>query len=321
MDVFNQRMQKRMCSSRARSPLQALQMVIAIVLGSYGAHQPPAIAAPPAIAQASTAADAVSSCRPAALSQLLSHTVTSGETLESVATVYGLLPVTVMGMNPALSSNQLTPGTTLRIPPFNGIEIRVPAAASWQDLASTYQVRADILFEVNGCTNDVPERIFIPGVNWFPGVEDAISSPQPEADTDSLTGYPLSNQAEILSGYGWQTHPERDELVFSSGILLQADPGDRVLTPGDGTVAFVGEDDVLGPLIVINHAQGLQTRYAWIESSVVQVGDRVKAGQTIAAVMPNADNTAVLYFEVRSNSDLGWVARNPGDYIPDLAVR
>lgn len=310
-----------MCSSQFLDPYRIIRIVIAISLGGLAWHQSLAAARPAVMAQAPSAADAASTCRPAALTQIVFHTVAAGETLTSVAAAYDLMPVTLIGMNPTLSSNQLTSGTTLRVPPFNGIEVRVPAATSWQDLASTYQIRADILFEVNGCPRDVPESVFVPGVNWFPGIEAAISARQTEADTDALTGYPLSKPAEIVSSYGWQPHPERDELVFSSGILLQADRDDQVLTPGDGVVAFVGEDDVLGPLIVINHDQGLQTRYARIESPQVQPGDRVQAGQAIAGAMPSSAGTTLLYFEVRSNSELGWVARDPGEYIPDLAVR
>ena len=71
---------------------------------------------------------------------------------------------------------------------------------------------------------------------------------------------------------------------------------------------------------MINHAEGLQTRYALVTAPKVSTGDQVVMGQEVATAMATGEE-AVLYFEVRINSDLGWVARDPGDYIPELAVR
>ena len=269
-----------------------------------------------------TAEDAgtIGLCPSPALSQLQSHTVASGDTLENIAAAYNLLPITILGMNPAIQPESLTPGTTLRIPPFNGIEVNVTAGQTWQDLAVSYQSRADVLFEVNGCPDTVPDRIFIPGVNWFPGIESSSNESSGTADTDPLTGYPLSQPASILTGFGWQTRPDRDELFFSSGVTLETDNGMSVLATGDGTVAYVGQEEARGTLIVINHAEGLQTRYALVTAPKVSTGDQVVMGQEVATAMATGEE-AVLYFEVRINSDLGWVARDPGDYIPELAVR
>lgn len=293
-----------------------------MVIGTLGTwlHSPPVAASVTFTAQStSEEADSSNLCPAPALSRVQSHSVSAGETLESIAAAYTLLPVTVIAMNPAIQSTPLVPGLTLRIPPFNGIEVNVPAGQTWQDLATTYRIRADILFEVNGCPAAVPTRIFVPGVNWLLAT-DAPATANASTE-DPLTGYPLSTAASIVSNFGWQPHPERDELVFRSGITLQGDEGATVLAVGDGTVAFMGDDDDLGTLIVINHAAGFQTRYASITDPQVQTGDTIRAGQAIATAVTSAEAAAVLYFEVRTNSALGWVARDPGDYLPDLAVR
>ncbi|MDA0865339.1 MAG: M23 family metallopeptidase, partial [Cyanobacteria bacterium] len=100
-------------------------------------------------------------------------------------------------------------------------------------------------------------------------------------------------------------------------------PGAAVLAAGAGTVAYADVHETLGLLVVINHEQGLQTRYANLSDLQVTAGDRVAAGDQIAAVLadPMGEIPPSLYFEVRRNSDLGWVAQNPGNYIPALAVR
>jgi murein DD-endopeptidase MepM/ murein hydrolase activator NlpD len=257
-------------------------------------------------------------CPAPALERVQAHQVVSGETVESLANQYGLLPTTVRLMNPALTGNALSPGQTVRIPPFNGLEVTPPADSTWQTLASTYQVRADVLFEINGCSVTVPQRVFIPGVSGLPGT---ASSPNPAADP--LDGYPLAELADLLVSFGWQPHPEEDRLIFNSGVVLAATPAQAVLAAGPGTVAYAGTHETLGLLVVINHDQGLQTRYANLTDLQVAAGDQVSSGEAIAAILadPMDERPSSLYFEVRSNSDLGWVARNPGDYIPALAVR
>jgi murein DD-endopeptidase MepM/ murein hydrolase activator NlpD len=258
-------------------------------------------------------------CPSPALSRMQTHAVTAGETLESIAAQYTLMPLTILALNPTVQGNTLAPGTQLRIPPFNGIEVTVSPGQTWQDLATLYRVRADVLFEINGCPETLPSRIFVPGVS---GLLESASTPTAETtDADPLTGYPLAEPGAIVGNYGWQTHPDRDELVFSSGITLETNPGVVVRAVGAGTVAYVGEEEGLGNLIVINHAQGFQTRYAGVRNPYVSPGESVQANQTLGTPTTIGEDTASLYFEVRQNSSLGWVARDPGDFIPALAVK
>lgn len=275
-----------------------------------------------ALAQAPEAASSAALCPEPALSRVQTHTAAAGETLESIAADYGLLAPTLVGFNPETAAGNLPPGIELKIPPFNGIAVSVPEGSTWQDLANAYQVRADVLFEVNGCPQSVPERIFVPGVTWFSEVDE----PAAEGDTtsDPLDGYPLAEPATITRSFGWRSDAELNELVFSSGIVLETLPATTVLAVGAGTVAYAGSHEDLGALVVINHAQGFQTRYANLGDITVSVGDRVDVGRAIATVAeadaPETDGS-FLYFEVRTNSDLGWIARDPGRYIPELAIR
>ncbi|MFM7326240.1 MAG: peptidoglycan DD-metalloendopeptidase family protein, partial [Nodosilinea sp.] len=81
-----------------------------------------------------------------------------------------------------------------------------------------------------------------------------------------------------------------------------------------------GTDPVYGPLVVVNHAQGLQTRYASIANLTVKVGQRLRQGDRLALVAPSAtDQPTFLYFEVRLNSAMGWVAQDPADFVAGMA--
>jgi murein DD-endopeptidase MepM/ murein hydrolase activator NlpD len=260
-------------------------------------------------------------CPAPALDRVQRHTVRSGETLGAIAASYNLLPATLMGMNSAVVNGRVVPGQTLRIPPFNGIEVTVSGGSTWADVAATYQVRADVLFEINGCVATPPRRIFVPGVNWLPGVEQG-TVPASTA-THPLRQYPLADVAPIVISFGWQPHPTEDRLIFNSGVTLATVPGADILAAGPGTVAYVGPHETLGTLVVVNHAQGMQTRYGQVTGVTVAVGDTVTAGTAIAQMPADIapETPAYFYFEVRTNSPLGWVARNPGDYLPELAVQ
>jgi murein DD-endopeptidase MepM/ murein hydrolase activator NlpD len=251
---------------------------------------------------------------PAALDRMRNHTVASSDTLASVASNYRLASSTLTSFNPGIGS-QLSPGSTLVIPPFNGRVVSVAAGESWQSLAKQYGSRADLLFEVNGCVADIPSRIFVPTLPDAAGEPVSISRPSNE----QTLVYPLAEFATIVRGYGWQPHPTRDELVFNSGIAFNIVQPNEVLASTEGTVAFAGEQEGYGNLVVINHAQGLQTRYANLSNVSVSVGQAVETGAAIGSVGGGSEST-FLYFEVRTNSASGWIAQDPGKYVPDLGL-
>lgn len=258
-----------------------------------------------------TSPDATASpCPPPALSRLKRHTIAPGETVQSIAQQYNLIPATLMGFNPVLRGGQAPVGRAIVIPPYNGIQVRVPAGWTWQKLATVYNVRADALFEVNGC-QPTPPVAFVPGVNWSPG--------RPANPTVALLqGYPLPAAAQELMGYGWQLHPVRGQVFFHSGVDLLAKVGTPVLSVGAGIVAYTGLQGNYGNLVVVNHPAGKQTRYAQLDRIVVKIGQRVQQGDVLGTVgttgQPDLPDPH-LHFEVRYQSNLGWVAEDPERYV------
>jgi len=267
-----------------------------------------------AIAQA-MAPPATLTCASPALSRLIRHKIAPGETLASIAQQYDLLPTTLMGLNPAVRNGKAPVSTELLIPPYNGIRVELQPKQGWREIAKKYGVRPDVLFEVNGCQPD-PKVIFVPGVNWSPlAAETKAGATEPIGQI--LTSYPLANQVgkpSLLLGYGWGIQPMTGKVGFHSGVDLAAAIATPVLAAGDGIVAFAGNQGAYGKLVVINHPEGLQTRYAQLGTIQVKVGQVVKRGQAIATVGNSgspSSREAHLHFEVRSRSKLGWVADNP----------
>lgn len=287
----------------------------ALLIGSLApaqASQPLRILAQAAPTESS---DRASICPPSALSRMTRHRIAAGETLDAIAAQYELVAPTLLRLNPSLQSS-LPVGTEILVPPFNGIVVSVPSGQSWEQVAERYSSRADVLFEINGCQAVVPGQVFVPGLNW-------LTTSRPASSSDPLKGYPLPEGSDILSAYGWQPDLTAAELVFNTGVTLAAAPGTSVLAVGEGTVAFAGQDSIYGSLVVVNHQQGLQTRYANLGSLVVAQGESVRQGTPLGTVAADSSDSSesFLFFEVRLNSDLGWVAQDPQDYIPALAVR
>lgn len=273
-----------------------------------------AMPAPRSLAQASLSDEAL--CPEAALSRLRRHRIAPGETLTSLAQRYELIPATLMGFNPALQNGNAPVGTEIVIPPYNGIRVEVPAGSIWRDVAAAYGVRADVLFEVNGCTPNAPRVVFIPGVNWSPTPTAQVVESNP-----SLSRYPLPNETDVLTGYGWQVNFRNSEMGFHSGVDLQAPAGTPVLAAQDGTVAFAATQGNYGNLVVLNHSGGLQTRYAQLATIDVAVGQTLGRGDRLGTVGQTGDATTPhLHFEVRSNSSLGWVAESPTQFFPSMEV-
>ncbi len=252
-------------------------------------------------------------CPQPALSRLKRHTVRLGETILSIAQRYQLLPESLISLNPPLKGSNPKPGQVILIPPFNGIQITAPTGATWPDLAKAYGIRADVLFEVNGCVVR-PTQVFIPGIARRP------TTPSKPDTYSGLPKRPLAAIAPMGLDYGWQSAKnDPNSRFFHSGIDLLAPVGTPVLAAADGTIILVSQEGPYGFLVVIDHGNGRQTRYAQLSRFSVQGGEKIRAGQAIGAVGTSGKpdiSQPHLHFEVRFRSPAGWAAEDPKLHLP-----
>lgn len=245
-------------------------------------------------------------CPRPAIDRFTTHTSTDGETLTQIAQRYRLSTETLMGVNRAFRTGSIPAGSAIVIPPFNGIRVNVPPGMLLREAAKKYKVRPDVLFEINGCQPN-PREIFVPGITWTPALD------QTAPPIVFALGYPLPKSGQVLTPFGFRVG-DRASVETHSGVDLGAPIGTPVLAAADGTIAFTGSQGALGQIIVINHTQGYQTRYAQLGEIQVKRGQQVKRGEAIAIVGQSGRPShpdAHLHFEVRSNSKLGWVAEDP----------
>ena len=99
---------------------------------------------------------------------------------------------------------------------------------------------------------------------------------------------------------------------FHTGIDYAGSVGDPYVAAGAGTVISAGWNGNYGNCIVIDHGNGIQTRYAHSSKLLVKAGQTVSKGQTIGLVGATGRATGPhLHFEVIVNGD----TVNPINYV------
>lgn len=117
--------------------------------------------------------------------------------------------------------------------------------------------------------------------------------------------WPLSSN-KITSPYGTRSRG------FHSGIDLAAKTGTSVYAAAGGTVELASWYYGYGNCVVINHGNGVKTRYAHLSAYKVSVGSTVTRGQLIALSGNTGNSTGPhLHFEVIING----VTKNPVNYL------
>lgn len=108
----------------------------------------------------------------------------------------------------------------------------------------------------------------------------------------------------ITSYYGYRIHPIYGYWKFHSGIDIGAPGNARIVAAESGKVIFTRKYDGggYGKYLQIDHGGGIVTLYGHCNSIIVNEGQQVSRGQTIAYVGTTGASTGNhLHFEVRKN--------------------
>lgn len=99
--------------------------------------------------------------------------------------------------------------------------------------------------------------------------------------------------------FGMRVHPVTRVYKLHSGLDFAAPAGTPIMAASDGVVSVSGWGGAWGQQVIVDHGGGVQTRYAHASRLLVDVGDTVTAGQTIALVGTTGYSTGNhLHFEV-----------------------
>jgi murein DD-endopeptidase MepM/ murein hydrolase activator NlpD len=124
--------------------------------------------------------------------------------------------------------------------------------------------------------------------------------------------HPISESTPITSRYGPRRDPFTGRKAMHQGIDFRAVRGTPVLATGAGIVRKAGRQGGYGKMVVIDHGNGLTTRYGHLHRLSVSAGDTIKAGDKIGSVGSTGRSTGPhLHYEVRRDGK----ARNPITFI------
>ena len=106
----------------------------------------------------------------------------------------------------------------------------------------------------------------------------------------------------MSSYFGRRTDPFTGKPANHKGVDFAGKDGAEIIAVADGVVTWSSERYGFGNLVEINHGNGYSTRYAHNRENLVQVGDEVKKGQTVALMGDTGRATGPnLHFEVLRN--------------------
>ncbi len=253
--------------------------------------------------------------------EIITHVVKEGETLSSIAQLYGLQVSTIEWENNLTKNAKLKPGQELRILPLDGVRHKVARGETIYSIGKRYgldetQVQVIVDYPFNEFLNDETFELATGQYLMVPdGVkpDEATTRPvargnlklTPDAGTVTATGsfvWPAAGR--ITQGYRFY-HKAFDIANSAGGPILAAD---------SGTVMVAGWPDNSGYAnrVVIDHGNGYQTLYAHLSAVQVTAGQRVSRGSVIGQMGCTGRCTGThLHFEVRQ----GGVLLDPGLFL------
>jgi murein DD-endopeptidase MepM/ murein hydrolase activator NlpD len=220
------------------------------------------------------------------------HKVRSGETLWDIALAYGVSIDTISSANDMTNKNHLSIGQELQIPSVNGVLHQVASGESIWEISERYDVSVDEITRVNEISD--PSRIqpntklVIPGATQLRPRDVLLVNGQLQKAFD----WPVKGRVSSTFGPRWGKMHNGLDIAVSTGTLVKA--------AADGRITFAGWNGGYGILVIIDHGNGIETRYAHNSRLNVKVGQRVTRGETVAY----SGNTGVstgphVHFEVR----------------------
>jgi murein DD-endopeptidase MepM/ murein hydrolase activator NlpD len=151
-----------------------------------------------------------------------------------------------------------------------------------------------------------------------PGTSVAVPRRGPKHDHDHE---PAAGAVRKTSGFGWRSDPIHGAKKFHHGIDVGAPIGTPIRAGRAGTVLTAGPAGTYGNLVVLDHGNGVTSRYAHCSALDVVKGQVVAAGEQVGRVGSTGRSTGPhLHFEVRNNGTAvdpsSWLEGSQGSVPP-----
>jgi murein DD-endopeptidase MepM/ murein hydrolase activator NlpD len=119
---------------------------------------------------------------------------------------------------------------------------------------------------------------------------------------------------ELTDGFGGRRNPfGGSSSEFHTGQDIATLWGTPVVAAAGGTVIFAGWQNGYGQIVIIDHGNGLTTRYGHLSGIDVEVGQQLARGEQLGRVGSTGRSTGPhLHYEVRINDE----PLDPRQYLP-----
>jgi murein DD-endopeptidase MepM/ murein hydrolase activator NlpD len=251
---------------------------------------------------------------------IIEYTVKTSDTIEGIATTYGIKPSTITASNNLSANTALSEGQKLTFPSVDGVIYKIKGGETLWDLSLLYKISSEAIIAVNKLENPdklkLDQAIIIPNAEKFLALEASTSSSSNTSSstkktTASKTTVAINRGAKPASGSITSKFGERWGRDHN-GIDIAASTGTNIYAYQSGKVTFSGWKNGYGNVVIISHGSGLQTYYGHCSKLLVKTGQSVEKGQHIAEVGSTGRSTGPhLHFEVRKNG----TPVNPAPYL------
>ncbi len=240
------------------------------------------------------------------------YEVQQGDTLSEIAERYGIGLTILKANNPGVTANNLKVGQKIKVLRGNGIFYKVVKGDSLNKIAELFKVDVEELKKINKLKSNVVQlgdELYIKD----PNVTKYLRTTSPNASNRSGLGFIMPiKYTGITSPQGNRFHPVLKRYIYHTGVDLKAHfiP---LYASKEGKVTFAGVMNGYGKIIIIQHSNGYETRYAHLDKIGVRNGQYVKTGELIGKTGQSGRVTGPhLHFEIRK----GKTILNPMKYVP-----
>lgn len=261
------------------------------------------------------------------------YTVQPGDTISTIAHRFGVDIGTVIWANGLTTRSVIRPGTTLKILPVSGVLHTVKQGDTLSRIAQRYGSAVDKILETNRLASAeslrLGEELIVPGGTppaAAPVASRATAATRPDVPINRIAGKALDIYQEITGKADGRAVPEdlqedeekpKTKLLWPvpgrvitqyfgwrhTGLDIDGDYTDAIYASEDGVVDVAGwNSGGYGLQVVVNHGNGMKTRYAHASKLFVKPGETVKRGQVMAMVGTTGRSTGThIHFEVIIN--------------------
>ncbi len=230
------------------------------------------------------------------------YVVQSGDTLGVLAQKFNITVGTILVENKITVRTILRPGDILSILPVSGISYKVKKGDTLIKVSALY--KADKLKIVD--FNNLPdENLPVGQIIIIPEGRIPYAPPPVARPTQVAAGRPAS-LITLQRGMLWPTVSRRVSQYFKwrhPGMDIALPTGNPIYAADDGVVTKSGwNSGGYGYMILIDHENGIMTRYGHASKLFVKTGERVSKGDVIALIGSTGRSTGPhLHFEIYVN--------------------